>query len=281
MRSVHCLLTLVLTAATMAAEPTVIPLRRNEGPASEPELTVLSPKGNYHRVSRIHQPSLTVYLPPSDIANGTAVVILPGGGFQFLSLDLEGSEVATWLNAQGVAAFVLKYRLPRDPNSNYTMDDARADGRRALQLVRARAAEWGIAPDRIGTMGFSAGGRIAADIGLHPDLGDSSAIDPVARVSSRPDFQILTYGFSPPDDGIAQAPPSFLICAHDDGTKPAEAIALYSGLLDAGVSAELHIYSLGGHAYAMRNYGNPVNSWNDRLHDWLARSGWLPAPQSL
>lgn len=263
------------TALALPAAPAEFLLRPAAPRDPRPEVTVLSPRGNYHRVSQIHNPSLIVHPAPIDIATGTAVIVLPGGGFQFLSLDLEGSEVAAWLNAQGITAFVLKYRLPREPGSTYTMDDARADARRAVQVVRARAADWDLAPDRIGTMGFSAGGRIAADIALHPVAGDPSAADPADRVGSRPDFQVLVYGFTAPDDGIAQAPPSFLICAHDDGTKPADAIGLYSGLLAARIPAELHIYATGGHAYAMRNYGHPVNAWPDRLRDWLRSSGWL------
>ena len=278
MRS-RLLLFLAVTLSLHAA-PTEFLIRPDAPRDLRPEVTVLSPKGNYHRVSQIHNPSLTVYPAPRDIATGTAVIVLPGGGFQFLSIDLEGSEVAAWLNAQGITAFVLKYRLPREPGSTYTMDEAQADGRRAVQLVRSRATEWGVAPDRIGTMGFSAGGRLAADIALHPDPANPAAADPVARVSSRPDFQVLVYGFAPPDEGIAQVPPTFLICTHDDGTKPADAIALYSGLLAAKVPAELHIYAVGGHAYAMRNYGNPVNTWPARLREWMDRSGLLPRPSS-
>jgi acetyl esterase/lipase len=265
------------------AAPQVIPIWSDGAPGSagrrdRPEVTVLSPDQSYHRVSQIHHPSITVYPAPPDRANGTGVLILPGGGFQFLSIDLEGSEVADWFNRQGITAFVVKYRLPKEPDSTYTMDDALADAQRAIRLVRSRAAEWGLRPDRIGTMGFSAGGRIAADAGLRFQDGQPAATDPLHRVSSRPDFQILVYGFTAPDAIPANTPPTFLICAHDDGDKPRQAIALYSALLTNKVPAELHIYGLGGHAYAMRDFGHPINTWNQRLRDWLQTLGYVAKP---
>lgn len=269
-----------VAARLSAAQPAVIPIWADGAPGTQgkrdlPEKTVPSPNKDYQRVSQIHNPSLTVYLPPADKATGAGVLILPGGGFQFLSIDLEGSEVAEWFNQRGIAAFVVKYRLPKEPNSTYTMDDALADAQRAIRLVRSRAAEWGLKPDRIGTMGFSAGGRIAADAGLRFQEGQPTATDPLHRVSSRPDFQILVYGYTAPDAIPANTPPTFLICAHDDGDKPRQAIALYSALLTNKVPAELHIYGQGGHAYAMRDYGHPINTWNQRLADWLGTLGLL------
>lgn len=268
------------TLSLAATQPQVIPIWENGAPGTAgkrdlPEKIVPSPNKDYQRVSQIHNPSITVYLPPADKATGAGVLILPGGGFQFLSFDLEGSEIAEWFNRQGIAAFVVKYRLPREPDSTYTMDDALADAQRAIRLVRSCAAEWGVKADRIGTMGFSAGGRIAADAGLRFQEAQPTATDPLHHVSSRPDFQILVYGFTAPDAIPANTPPTFLICAHDDGDKPRQAIALYSALLTNKVPAELHIFSLGGHAYAMRDYGHPINTWNQRLADWLGTMGLM------
>ena len=268
-----------------ASVPQVIPIWSDGAPGSadrrdRPEVTVLSPDKTYQRVSSIHTPSITVYPAAADRANGTAVLILPGGGFQFLSIDLEGSEVAAWFNRQGITAFVVKYRLPNEPDSTYTMGDALADAQRAIRLVRSRAAEWGVRPDRIGTVGFSAGGRIAADAGLRFQAGQPTATRELQRVSSRPDFQILVYGFTAPDAIPANTPPTFLVCAHNDGDKPRQAVALYSALLTNKVPAELHIYSLGGHAYAMREFGHPINTWNQRLRDWLQTMGLVSHPRS-
>lgn len=267
-----------LAAATPA--PEVVPIWANGAPGTEskrdrPEKTVPSPKQDYLRVSQIHHPSLTVHLPPADRATGTGVLILPGGGYQFLSIDLEGSEIASWFTARGIAAFVVKYRLPREPDSTYTMDDALADTQRAIRLVRSRAADWGLRPDRIGILGFSAGGRLAADAGLRYQDGQPTATDPLHRVSSRPDFQVLVYGFTAPDAIPANPPPTFLICTTDDGDKPRQAIALYSALLTNKVPAELHLYGQGGHAYGMRNLGRPVHTWNQRLADWLDSLGLM------
>lgn len=291
-RHIAALLLLQSVAISLSAAgpaPEVVAIWANGAPGTEgkrdrSEKIVPSPKQNYLRVSQIHHPSLTVHLPPADKATGTGVLILPGGGYQFLSIDLEGSEAAAWFTQRGIAAFVVKYRLPREPDSTYTMDDALADTQRAIRLVRSRAADWGLRPDRIGILGFSAGGRLAADAGLRYQDGQPAATDPLHRVSSRPDFQILVYGFTAPDAIPANAPPAFLICTTDDGDKPRQAIALYSALLTNKVPVELHIYGRGGHAYGMRNLRDPVHSWNERLADWLATMGLLdscdfpPAP---
>ncbi|MDQ5979844.1 MAG: Alpha/beta hydrolase [Verrucomicrobiota bacterium] len=286
-RFIPALLLLQSVAISLPASaptPEVVPIWANGTPGTEgkrdrPEKTVPSPKNDYLRVSQIHHPSLTVHLPPAEQATGTGVLILPGGGYQFLSIDLEGSEIASWFTERGIAAFVVKYRLPREPDSTYTMDDALADTQRAIRLVRSRASDWGLRPDRIGILGFSAGGRLAADAGLRFQDGQPSATDPLHRVSSRPDFQILVYGFTAPDAIPANTPPTFLICTSDDGDKPRQAIALYSALLTNKVPTELHLYGRGGHAYGMRNLGQPVHSWNQRLADWLDNLGLMkPVP---
>ena len=232
------------------------------------EIAVPSPKANYTRLSAIDNPSLTVYPAPRDLANGTAVIIAPGGGHKFLSIDLEGSEVAAWFNQRGVTAFVLKYRLSKEPESPYVFADAVADAHQAIQLVRTRATEWDLAVDRIGILGFSAGGQVAGHAAVE-----------FRAPTTRPDFQVLVYGNTDATADLpADTPPAFLICAQDDGNKPAEALTLATRFLAAKIPAELHIYQEGGHAYAMRDYGKPVHRWPDRLADWMRANGWLPRP---
>lgn len=240
----------------------------------------------------ITKPTLTAYFPPPGTANGTAIIICPGGGFQFLSWASEGTQVAEWLNAHGVAAFVLKYRLE---NTGPTQQDfqkavstffaalmqhnaekmtalektaelASDDGRQAVKVVRQHAGEWGIAPDRIGIMGFSAGGRVTMGVAMVHD------------VDSRPAFTAPIYG-----PGLltgvpvpADAAPMFILCASDDPLLPAtDSSKLYTAWKEAGHSAEVHIYSKGGHGFGMKKQGLPVDHWIDRFGDWLEVQGLL------
>ncbi len=274
----------LLLLAVDGAEPTRVSIWPYGVPGSEDidfkaEKSVLHQNeriGDYTRVSQVHDPSITVYLPDESKASGTGVVVLPGGGFRFLSIDLEGSEIADWLNAQGIAAFVLKYRLPKDEGSAYSFDDTVADAHQALRLVRSRASEWAVGPDRIGMMGFSASGETVGKASVTFDYGDPDASDPLGRFSSRPDFQILVYGGYIYEEVLPESvPPAFLVVAHDDGNKPSIAVDVYSKLLEVGVSAELHIFRRGGHAYGMRSLGFPVNSWNLMLKDWMTDLGVL------
>jgi len=171
------------------------------------------------RFTVVHYPSIYVFLPPKEKASGMAVIVAPGGGHSQLVIDKEGWEIADWLNRNGIAAFVLKYRLARAPGSRYTVDrDALADAARAVRTVRSRAAEWGVDPTRIGFMGFSAGGELAALIETRFDAGSTDASDPVERASSRPDFTAAIYpGFKPGSITVPKdAPPAFLMCTDED-----------------------------------------------------------------
>lgn len=229
----------------------------------------------------IHQPSLTPYLPPrGTAATGCAVIIAPGGGHMFLTTDREGYDLAEILARRGIAAFVLKYRLARDRagNSPYKIDDAGADALRAIRLVRARAAEWGVKPDRIGLMGFSAGGEVALLAAARHDAGKPDAIDPIERVSSRPDFFAPIYpgGLQRTDLTFAKdvTPPAFLACTFDD-RMPELLTAFFGTLRRAGINAELHIYNSGGHGFGVRERPLAVTGWHARFVEWLGDRGFL------
>ena len=231
------------------------------------------------RFTVVHYPSIYVFLPPKEKASGTAVVIAPGGGHSSLVIDKEGYEVADWLNRNGVAGFVLKYRLAKAPGSHYTVEgDALADAARAVRTVRSRAREWGVDPARIGFMGFSAGGAVAALIETRFDAGKEDAPDPIDRVSSRPDFAVVVYpGYA---DGMISvpkdAPPTFLVCADNDRAHVVTTVKLYLDLEKQGVSSEMHIYAEGGHGFGMRPSNLPVATWPDRLAQWMASRKLLP-----
>ncbi|HWE52981.1 MAG TPA: alpha/beta hydrolase [Bryobacteraceae bacterium] len=237
---------------------------------------------DFTRIWSIHNPSLLVYLPPKEKATGAAMIIAPGGGHRFLSIDMEGTNVAEWLNGIGVAAFVLKYRLAREEGSPYKVEDAIADGQRAVRTVRARAAEWNVNPAKIGFLGFSAGGEVAAVVSTQFDAGRPDSPDPIDHQSSRPDYQVLIYpGVRADKIAVSKdTPPTFMLCADND-RGPSTAIPnLYLALKKAGVPAEIHIYASGGHGFGLRR--NPkakviYSTWILRLQDWMADVGMSPS----
>jgi acetyl esterase/lipase len=220
----------------------------------------------------VHYPSIYVFLPPKEKANGMAVVVAPGGGHSQLVIDKEGWDIADWLNKNGIAAFVLKYRLARAPGSHYTVaGDALPDAARAVRMVRSRAKEWDVDAARIGFMGFSAGGEVAALIETRFDAGNDSSSDPIDRVSSRPDFAVVVYpGYRPGTITVPkEAPPTFLVCADDDRSHVVTTVNLYLDLEKQGVPSEMHIYSSGAHGFGMRTSQLPVATWPDRLREWM------------
>jgi acetyl esterase/lipase len=284
------LLAASLSAAALAqqAAPPVFQLWPDGAPGSqkhhgEPEKLV---DGAYP--VNIHDPSLTVLKADPRHANGAAVVVVPGGGHRILVFQNEGMLAAKNLNRVGVTAFVLKYRLARDPNSvsdagtAYTIEgDAANDLRRALRWVRAHAAEYGVDPQRVGAMGFSAGGELVSLVADSPEPPPSAParLDAIDRQSSRPDFQVLVYpgplGY--PARAPKNAPPAFLVAGSKDSCCMPPTIGLYQQLLAAGVSAELHLYADTDHAFNVGQRGERVSvqHWPDRLSDWLADGGWL------
>jgi endo-1,4-beta-xylanase len=278
----HCavLPLLVLVSALSAAEPEQIPLWPNGAPGSEGQtgIEVVTETGGVRRISNVHNPSVTVHLPSKETNTGAAVIILPGGGHQYLSIENEGNAAAEWLAQRGIAGFVLKYRLARQPGSPYRVEVHPVDdAHRAIRFVRSRAKEWNLDPARVGILGFSAGGEVASIAAVRFDAGNSDSADLVERESSRPAFQAIIYGGSVKADVEIPktAPPAFICVAYDDNPKVPIATSLFQRLRDAGVNTELHIYSQGGHGFGMRDRPLPITAWPQRFVDWLGDRGFL------
>ncbi len=254
----------------------------SEGKAAAEVVEAPNQSHGYLKVTSVHNPSLTVYLPAREKATGVAMIIAPGGGHQFLNFDQEGGYVAEYLNSIGVAGLVLKYRLAREPGSTYKIEvDALADAQRAIRLVRSRAEEWRVNPARVGIMGFSAGGEVAILASTRFDAGKADAAEPIGRLSSRPDFDALIYpgvranNYTIPKD----MPATFMLCADND-RGPSNALAgLYPMLKAAGIRTEVHVYASGGHGFGInpntRNQSPVATTWQLRLGDWLKDIGML------
>ena len=286
MNSKLILATLLLPVALFAAElPKEIPLWLKGAPGSEgkteKELHVKNAAGEVTSVSRIHNPSLTPYLPAKDKANGCAVLVIPGGGHRVLAIQHEGYNVGEWLRERGIAAFVLKHRLARETNSTYQIEvESLADTQRAMRLIRSRAAEWNVDPARLGVMGFSAGGELAWLVSLRNDNGLADAKDAVDKLGCMPAFQALIYpGRSSTILPVKGVPPAFLCAGYGDRQDIAEGLAkAYLRFKKAGVPAELHMYSNAGHGFGLRasNKG-PHAAWPERFVEWLDVRGMLSA----
>ncbi|QVL34561.1 alpha/beta hydrolase [Telmatocola sphagniphila] len=220
-------------------------------------------------MENIHNPSIEVHLAPADKANGTAVIVIAGGGNKTCNVGNEGVDIADWLNSQGIHAFIERYRLrPYDSTK-----DALADTQQSIRMVRSRAKEWGVDPKRVGVMGFSAGGEQAAWVTLRFDAGNPQAADPVERESCRPDFSVLIYaGWLKMDMTKVpkNAPPTFLTSAGlDDAFHARQTVEFYDALFKANIPVELHIYGHGGHGGAISpRKGIPFGTWHLRFLDW-------------
>lgn len=272
----------------------------NSKPSEVKETSITLANGGV-RVSNVIQPTLQVFRPAKDKANGTAVIICPGGGYVRLSMDNEGSDVAKQLTEMGITAFVLKYRLPNDQLQPDKTTAPLQDAQQAIRLVRQRAAEYGLNPARIGLMGFSAGGHLASTAGTH----FAQSVGPTADATSvRPDFLVLLYpvisftdslahagsrrsllGPAPTPDQIRlysneqhvtpQTPPTFLVHAQDDKTVPVlNSLRFYEACVRQSVPAEMHLYPKGGHGFGLNNK-TTKDSWPKRLQNWLDANGWL------
>ena len=240
------------------------------------------------RLGNVSRPTLSVYQPPADRRTGTAVVVCPGGAYQILALDLEGTEVCDWLNSIGVTGVLLKYRVPKRPGlEKHTA--ALQDAQRTLGLVRAHAAEWGINTNRIGILGFSAGGHLAALASNQYETRTYPPVDAADALNCRPDFTILIYPayltVKDQDDRLApefhltsNTPPTFIAMAEDDPVRVETALFYAAALKKAHVPLELHIYPTGGHGYGLRPTKDLVTTWPQRAADWMRSRGLLASP---
>jgi acetyl esterase/lipase len=270
---------LVGVLAITQVQPQVVPLWEKGAPGFESRRSEPEQAKDYW-VKNIHNPSITVYLPPKEKATGAAVVIAPGGGHRELVFNAEGKEAATYLNSIGVAAFALKYRLAREPGSPYKIEThTRQDAYRAMRLVRSRAKEWNIDPNRVGMLGFSAGGEVVSLVAYGSGEGDPNAPDPVDRLNGKPNFQMLVYPgpLGIPETVPADAPPVFLLVANDDRGAARVIFNLLQKYREAGVPVEAHIYARGGHAFNMGNRSKlaTLKTWPQRMADWLADNDFL------
>jgi len=264
------------------------------------EKTVMSPSLDRKQVevtestrmlTNVSRPSLTIYRPAKEKDTGTAVLICPGGGYWNLYWQLEGEEVASWLNSLGVTGMILKYRVPRRPDEPKGEPARRPlqDAQRAVSVVRSKAGEWGIAPKRIGMIGFSAGGHLAIATATNFEKRTYEPIDEIDRISCRPDFAILAYpGYLKAKDkeelapGLhipAETPPVFLAHGGDDIVSPsAHSVVMYLALKRAGVPAELHVYAASAHDFGVRPNDHLCSAWTQACANWLRHQGLLDPP---
>jgi acetyl esterase/lipase len=280
------LLAAFLAAGAFAAEPKEIPLWPGPAPGSEGwnyqesekevDASDAAVPRKLHFIYNVTRPTMTPFLPEPGKANGTAVIVCPGGGFTFLAYDYEGTDVARWLSSNGVTAFVLKYRIARTGDGDEkakTEERVKAvipvaveDGRQAMRMLRSQAKQFNVAPDRIGMMGFSAGGMVAAGVALSTDA------------AVRPNFLISIYSgikeeVTPPEG----SGPLFAAVAADDRFGVDRSVHLFTAWNKAKIPAELHIYANGGHGFSMKTTKMPVDTWTDRLRDWMGQMGFLTA----
>lgn len=238
------------------------------------------------RVTNVTKPNLKIFRPAKDIDTGVSVIVCPGGGYTALMMDYEGEDVAVWLNSIGVTGIVLKYRVPA-PKGLPKHLPALQDAQRTISLVRSKAKEWNLNPDRIGMLGFSAGGHLTATASTNFDKRSYDAIDAIDQASCRPDFAIVIYPggaidkatgqLNPEIPVTAQTPQMFIAQAHDDRVNSENSVVLYLALKHAGVPAELHIYAAGGHGFGMRPSKLPCATWPDRCKEWMVSQGFMKA----
>lgn len=257
----------------------VIPLWENGAPGFE-NLKDQPEQAKDWWVKNIHNPSITAYFPEEGTSNGTAVVICPGGGHKDLVFNSEGRNAALYLNKLGITAFVLKYRLAREKESPYDLNiHPRQDGLRAMRLVRSNASEWNINPDKIGMLGFSAGGEVVAFTAYADGEGNKNAVDKIDRFNGKPNFQMLVYPgpLGIPDVIPSDAPPVFMVVANDDLCCSQPVVKLINGYRKAIIPLEAHIYAKGGHAFNMgyKTELKTLSSWPQRMADWLSDNGYL------
>ncbi len=300
MKQLLIILTLCLTAGELHSQNFIKPLWAGDPPNYRASgETMKSDTTNIVRLSLVQHPDIAVFLPSERNATGEAVVICPGGGYRILAYDWEGSDIARWFSSRGIAAAVVKYRLPVSKSNVEPHKTPLMDAKRAFRMVRYHAGSWNIDPGRIGIMGFSAGGHLASTLSTHFDQGDPDSADPIERMSCRPDFSILVYpvisfteefshsgsraallGENPDPEMVRyysnelqvteDTPPAILIHSGDDKGVPVQnSIAYYQALLNKGVPAEMHIYPYGKHGYSLAIGKGHLSGWPDRVLEWI------------
>ena len=292
-----CVALLISTAAAaVAAERPVISLwpqglPKDAKPIAASRIASLKAKQTSERLTYVDSPTLTLYRAPKETANGCGVVICPGGGYNILAWPKEGLEVAEWFNSIGVTAAVLKYRVPRrDPKRPHW--EPLQDAQRAIRVMRKNADAWSIDPRRVGILGFSAGGHLTVMAGTHFDEKTYDRVDEADDVSARPDFICPIYAAylgNNYKDNVAEigslvkitkeTPPAFMAVTLDDSYRGVQAGLLLAKFKKAGVPAEAHIYSSGGHGYGIRPSDKPISKWHLRLGEWMKASGLLNRKQ--
>jgi len=285
------LIPLLLSLSTLsAAEPLTLKLWPKGAPGApgfrpKTETNEVSPKDGVRRIGHVSDPTMTVYRAARP--NGTAVVVCPGGGYKILAYEHEGSQVCEWLNDLGVTAILLKYRVPARSEADPSKEPLQ-DAQRAIGMIRQRSKEWGINPDRIGILGFSAGGHLAA-MATFQSQNRTYTREPNIEVEVvAPNFAILiypaylvgkdtTFTLKPEFQVTSKSPPICLIHAHDDkgATSPSASALLYLEYKKLNLPAELHIYTKGGHGFGMKKKGLPSDYWSQRAGDWMQSMGWL------
>lgn len=281
-------LAIAFALSANAAEPTEVKLWPGKAPGETKDLTeryIESKKaGDVKRLTDVSMPTITVYSPPKDKANGTTIIVAPGGGYSILAIEHEGTQVCEWLNTLGVTAVLLKYRVPKRamqmPENLASLQDAQ----RAVSLVRANQIDAGLDPNRVGILGFSAGGNLAAWTLLTKKRMYEKVDDIDEKYSHEPNFGVLVYpayivdkagALKPEFEVTKNSPPMFFAHSSDDPITSEASTALYTALKKNNVSAELHLYATGGHGWGMKKVPHPCASWPDRAGDWLKTRGLL------
>ena len=291
---------LLITFGTTYSQINSIPLWEDNLPNHKETDDIETQKqGGLLWIENVQQPSLEIFLPTKQSATGQAMIICPGGGYQGLAYDWEGTDIAKWLNSKGIAAFVLKYRLPNSKSNIIGHEAPLQDAKRAIRLVRHHSKKWNISPDMIGIMGFSAGGHLASTLGTHFENDKNNITNAIDNISTRPDFMVLIYpvitmdlnnthlgsrnnliGENPKNDIIdyysnelhvsKNTPPTFILHATDDKVVPViNSILFYQALERKGVSSEMHIYPKGGHGFSLAIGKGHLQTWPDLLYEWL------------
>ena len=248
-----------------------------------PAGTALASRGDdVLRITTVTKPTMTVYRATASTGTTPAVIVCPGGGYKLLAIDKEGSEIAQWLNSIGCTAAVLKYRVPNDRPAAFR------DVQRAMGILRHRARDWGIDPRRIGIVGFSAGGHLAARLSTDNETRSYAAVDDADKASCRPDFTILVYPAYLAENELdlaseltvtARTPPTFIVQTQDDKKHVTGSIAYYLALKKAGVPAELHLFPTGGHGYGLRPSKHAVSGWPALCRTWMESAGERRRPE--